>query len=245
MLEPFAEVAKSSLQRAKDPVVSNLSGELLSPEQATDPAYWVTARARAGALRRGVQPSPPRAQHLPGARPRRGAERDGGQLPGEARSSPLIPTLRDGRPEPQAPRRSPSPPPTPTAPRSTGQPFSRAAAQSESSCPPTPSRGSATGSRAQRAQAISRSWPQRRRAPAAGRGDRRPRGRGPLLTGRLSLQSHPWLADHAVPAASSCPAPPLSSSRSGGPAGRTASCSRSSPCRRRCCCPSRERCRSK
>ena len=42
MLEEFAEVAGSlSFNEPKLPIVSNLTGELLDPEQATDPAYWV------------------------------------------------------------------------------------------------------------------------------------------------------------------------------------------------------------
>ena len=42
MLEEFAEVAGSlAFSEPNLPVVSNLTGEPLSPEQATDPAYWV------------------------------------------------------------------------------------------------------------------------------------------------------------------------------------------------------------
>ena len=42
MLEEFAEVAgASSFHEPKIPIVSNLTGEPLSAEQATDPAYWV------------------------------------------------------------------------------------------------------------------------------------------------------------------------------------------------------------
>jgi acyl transferase domain-containing protein/acyl carrier protein len=42
MLVEFAEVAKSlDYQEPQIPIVSNLSGEILSAEQATDPAYWV------------------------------------------------------------------------------------------------------------------------------------------------------------------------------------------------------------
>ena len=42
MLEEFGEVAGSlAFHEPKLPVVSNLTGELLDPEQATDPAYWV------------------------------------------------------------------------------------------------------------------------------------------------------------------------------------------------------------
>ncbi len=43
MLKEFAEVANSlTFNEPKLPIVSNVSGELLSPEQATDPAYWVS-----------------------------------------------------------------------------------------------------------------------------------------------------------------------------------------------------------
>ena len=42
MLEEFAEVAQGiTFNPPQIPVLSNLSGELLTPEQATDPAYWV------------------------------------------------------------------------------------------------------------------------------------------------------------------------------------------------------------
>src|SRR6187551_2227745 len=43
MLEAFAEVAKSlSFSEPQIPIVSNLTGEQLTNEQATDPAYWVS-----------------------------------------------------------------------------------------------------------------------------------------------------------------------------------------------------------
>ncbi len=43
MLEQFSEVAKGIAYSAPQlPVLSNLTGELLTPEQATDPAYWVS-----------------------------------------------------------------------------------------------------------------------------------------------------------------------------------------------------------
>src|SRR4029079_9298568 len=43
MLEEFAEVAESlSINEPGIALVSNVTGELLTPEQATDPAYWVT-----------------------------------------------------------------------------------------------------------------------------------------------------------------------------------------------------------
>jgi malonyl CoA-acyl carrier protein transacylase len=43
MLEQFAETAGSlTFNEPKLPVISNVTGELLTPEQATDPAYWVS-----------------------------------------------------------------------------------------------------------------------------------------------------------------------------------------------------------
>jgi polyene macrolide polyketide synthase len=42
MLEEFAETANTlTFSDPKLPVISNVTGELLTPEQATDPAYWV------------------------------------------------------------------------------------------------------------------------------------------------------------------------------------------------------------
>ena len=80
-----------------------------------------------------------------------------------------------------------------------GAPSSRAAAPRRSRCPPTPSSASATGSSRRGGRrdprASARAPPStpcsapRRRSPAAS---------GAALTGRLSLQTHPWLADHAV-----------------------------------------------
>ncbi|HEX8690261.1 MAG TPA: SDR family NAD(P)-dependent oxidoreductase, partial [Solirubrobacterales bacterium] len=43
MLEEFADVAKTlTFNGPKIPIVSNVSGEMLSAERATDPAYWVS-----------------------------------------------------------------------------------------------------------------------------------------------------------------------------------------------------------
>ncbi|HEX6687073.1 MAG TPA: acyltransferase domain-containing protein, partial [Solirubrobacterales bacterium] len=43
MLEEFAEVAESlAYNQPKTPIVSDVTGEVLSSEQATDPAYWVS-----------------------------------------------------------------------------------------------------------------------------------------------------------------------------------------------------------
>ncbi len=108
MLEHFAEVASSlAYGEPQIPIVSNTSGELLSPEQATDPAYWVAhvrqpvrfadALASLGAqgasayLELGPDPvlSAMAAECLEA-----GEERE--------RPATLVPTLREGRPEARA-----------------------------------------------------------------------------------------------------------------------------------------------
>ena len=98
-------------------------------------------------------------------------------------------------------------------------------------CPPIPSSAGATGSRPRS--------PARTRAPSGlaaaehpllGAAIEDPGGEGLTLTGRLSLQSHPWLADHARRRRrSSCRRRPSSSWRCGLGRRWAASCSRSSP----------------
>ena len=97
-----------------------------------------------------------------------------------------------------APRRSapPSPPPTPAALRWTGE--SSSAPAPTSPCPPTPSSASATGwSPPGRGEplGIGHSDPEH---PLLGAAITLPAEAGWLFTARLSLQSHPWLADHAL-----------------------------------------------
>ena len=55
--------------------------------------------------------------------------------------------------------------------------------------------------------------PRRHRPPAARCGGRAAGLRWLLFTGRLSLSTHPWLADHAVMGRCCCPAQPSSSWR--------------------------------
>ncbi len=108
MLEPFAAVASGlSYREPQIPIVSTVSGELLSPAEATDPGYWVTqARqpvrfcdAVATLAERGA------AAYLelgPEAVLSAMAAACLEQRPDQAPSQALIATLREDRPEPEA-----------------------------------------------------------------------------------------------------------------------------------------------
>ena len=198
MLEGFAEVASSlTFHEPRIPIVSATTGEPLDPVEATSPDHWVRqarepvrfADAVATLHGQGVLTyleigpdavlTAMAASCLVGWRARR-------------------PWCRPCATEGTGPARS-SPPwrrPTSRARRSTGPPCIPAPTTSRS--PPTPSSASASG--------WSRSPPPGT-PPSLGQ---EPGGHpflgavvelpdeGLLMTGRVSLQTHPWLADHEV-----------------------------------------------
>jgi acyl transferase domain-containing protein/thioesterase domain-containing protein/acyl carrier protein len=105
MLSEFAEIASSlAFSEPQIPLISNLSGELLTPEQATDPAYWVshvrepvrfadgieTLRAQGASTYLEIGPDP---VLLAMARECLGEAQD---------KAAFIPTLREGRKEADA-----------------------------------------------------------------------------------------------------------------------------------------------
>ena len=244
MLDEFAEVAGSLAYREpKLSIVSNLTGEPLSPEQATDPAYWVRhvrepvrfADAIATLAKQGTStylelgPDPVLLAMA-------------GECLGEEREkAAFVPTLREGREE--------------------GGAISVVLATAHVSGAKLDWGAFFEGTGAKRVSLPTypfqrkRYWvgPPCRRAgtdaarlgqsdpghPLLGAAIETPRDGGLTLTGRISLSTHPWLADHGsaihghlarhgIPRA--CPA--------GRRAGRCRHASRSSPCRRRWPSPS-------
>ena len=143
------------------------------------------------------------ATRLPRARPRPGARRIGLQESargrGRGRGAAILGTLRREDGGPEALRRSPSPRPTPTAPRSTGRPSSRAPAPSAVALPTYPFQRKRywlePPTRRRRRRRVGQATAEH---PLLGAAIEDPDGEGLTLTGRLSLATHPWLADHAV-----------------------------------------------
>jgi acyl transferase domain-containing protein/NADPH:quinone reductase-like Zn-dependent oxidoreductase/acyl carrier protein len=201
MLEDFAEVAQTiDFQPPRIPIVSNLSGEPLGAEQATDSAYWVShvrspvrfADAVETLAERGaialLEIGP--AGALTAMAEECLAERD--QRPA------AIATLREGRPEPEA--------------------LTAALAQSHAVGAKLDwhSYFKGTGARAVKLPTYAfqrqRYWLNASNgsgdAGTLGQGNPEhpllsavledPRDESVALTGRLSLDSQPWLADHAV-----------------------------------------------
>ncbi len=201
MLEPFAAVlAGLSPAPPKLPLVSALDGELLSAEAAADPERWVAhvrAPVRFGAAIAALA-AEGAATFLelgPGAVLLGAAA---AVLEAEGKKATLIPALREGRAEPEALAAALAAAHAHGAPLEWGRYFA------------------GTGAR----QVPLPTYPfQRRRywlqAAAAG-GDpasvglarldhpllgaklEDPAGEGFSLSGRISLQTHPWLRDHAV-----------------------------------------------
>jgi len=203
MLAPFAEVAEGlTYNEPRIPIVSNLSGEPLSAAQATDPAYWVAqvrepVRFGAGIGWLGRHGATAFLELGPDAVLSAMA---GESLIATASEATAAPLLRRGRPEPQALLGALARAHAGGVELEWERLFAAAGAQ-RVPLPTYPFRrrrhwvepaGAAAGEPA----AIGQSGADHPLLGAAismpGEGD------GWLLTGRLSLQTHPWLADHAV-----------------------------------------------
>jgi malonyl CoA-acyl carrier protein transacylase/NADP-dependent 3-hydroxy acid dehydrogenase YdfG/acyl carrier protein len=197
MLDQFSTVVSSlDLGEPKLPVISNLSGEVLTPEQATDPAYWVSHARQPVRFADAVETLKER-----GATTYLELGPDAVLTAMAAATldvkAALIPTLREGREEPRAIA------------------LSLAAAHASGAKLDWATYFKGTGAKAVPLP----TYPfQRKRywlSASAGAGDPAAMGLSsadhPLLsatienpsggltfTGRVSRQTHPWLADHVV-----------------------------------------------
>ncbi len=201
MLAEFEAVARTlSYSEPTVPVISNVSGEILSPQQAADPAYWVAhvrqpvrfAEAIATLRSRGASAYlelGPDAVLTAMARE---------CLPDEEAPLAFAPAMREGRPEPE------------TLIGAVGQAHANGvqveweAFFAGSAAKPIPlptyrfqrkrywlSSTAAAGDPASIGQVEAEH-------PLLGAVIEDPRAESLILTGRISIQTHPWLADHAV-----------------------------------------------
>ncbi len=205
MLDEFAAVAQTiSYNPPKIPVLSNLSGEPLTPEQATDPAYWVAqvrepVRFADGAAHLAAQGVSTALELGPDGVLCAMAQ---GSFAAAEKDAVAVPLLRKDRAEATAmlgalaaaqangaplqwqrllPRASRVPLPT--------YAFQRKRYWLEPRAGEADVLGAGLGSADHPLLGAAISLPGAVGADADG---------GWLLTGRLSLQTHPWLADHAV-----------------------------------------------
>ncbi len=198
MLEDFAEVAKTlDYHEPKIPIVSNLTGEILTAEQAQDPSYWVSHARAAVRFAKGIETLD--AQGV-GTYLELGPDAvltamAASCLP-EGSEAALIPTLRSGKEE--------------------GGALLGALAQAHASgtkvaferLHPNAKRVPLPTYPFQRERFWLTGGAGANDLGAAGLGDAEhpllaaaielPGEDGWLLTGRISLSTHPWLADHAV-----------------------------------------------
>ena len=201
MLAPFREVCEGlTFAEPRVPIVSDLTGEILTPEQATDPAYWA-AHAR----------EPVRFADVARALAAQGAATflelgpdpvlsamASGTLGPEAEAA-FLATLREGRPESGAIVRSLA------AAHASGatvewERFFAGASPRRVALPTYPFQRQRFWiapdlGGVQDAAALGQSDPGH---PLLGAAIELPEGGGALLTGRLSAQTHPWLADHVI-----------------------------------------------
>ena len=206
MLEEFAEVAAeprpTASPRSRSSPTSPASCS--APSRPPTPPTGSRHVARAGALRRrGRDPAAPRA---PPPSSSSAPTRSSARWPRECLEAKTSEAAFDPHPARGTPRgrgahRRARRTPTPPGASSTGRASSRAPAPSASPLPTYPFQRKrywldlARGRRATLGAARPERPPSTR---CSARRSRTPSGEGLTLTGRLSLATHPWLADHAV-----------------------------------------------
>ena len=201
MLDRFAALCAELDPKAPQiPIVSNLTGRLLDAEQAQDPAYWVRHAREPVRFAESVETldSMGVVTYLE-AGPEAVLSAMAGEVLGEGSRAAFVPTLREGRSERGA--------------------IEIALARAQVAGPGPDWRTFFEGSGAKRVPLPTYPFRRKRYWLEAGRGAadasavgltdaehpllgaaiEDPAGEGPLLlSGRISLPVHPWLADHAV-----------------------------------------------
>ncbi len=201
MLEPFGEVlSELELSPPQIPVISNLSGEPLTPEQATDPAYWASHVRESVRFGDCVHSLASRgASALIEVGPGNALAAMAAECLQDTEDPPeVIAALREGRAEPEALNRAIG------AAHAAGaklewEAFFKGTAAKAVALPTYPfqrkrywlSSGAATGDPATVGQSSAQH-------PLLGAAVTLADGEQTLLTGRVSLSTHPWIADHAV-----------------------------------------------
>ena len=201
MLEEFAEVAGSlTYAEPRIPVVSNTTGELLDPAQATDPAYWVSHVREAVRFSDSIETLKdqgasvfveigPEAALCPMA-----AE----TLEAKELQGATVPTLREGRDETEAVALSLASAHVHGA-KLDWQTFFKGTGARRVSLPTYPFQrkrywleGSASAGDPASIGQVSAEH------PLLAASIESPDSESLTLTGQISLQSHPWLKDHAI-----------------------------------------------
>ena len=200
MLEEFAEIANSlTYSEPEIPLVSNVTGELFTPEQAQDPSYWVTharepVRFAAAIATLKAQGTTTYLELGPDPVLCAMARECLGEEQGKAA---FIPTLREGRAEAEAISTAIASAHVAGAKLDWGS-FFKGTGAKRVPLPTYPFQRerywlSSAGSGS--ASAIGQNDADH---PLLAAAIEDPSGGGLILTGRLSLSTHPWLADHAV-----------------------------------------------
>jgi acyl transferase domain-containing protein/NADPH:quinone reductase-like Zn-dependent oxidoreductase/acyl carrier protein len=211
MLKEFEELARSlAYQEPKIPIVSNTTGELLTPQQATDPAYWAAharepVRFADTVATLGDQATTTYIELGPD--PVLSAIAGELLADQEGQSPGFAPTLREGRSEPQTLTQAIATAHANGARVDWGAFFKDTGAK-RVPLPTYPFQGkrfwlssslSGTGD----ASGAGLTDPEH---PLLGAVIEDPEGQGLTLTARLSIATHPWLADHAVAGTTLLPA---------------------------------------
>ncbi len=198
MLEAFGEVAESlTYHEPKIPIVSNLSGEILTAEQAQDPSYWVSHARAAVRFAEGIETLDAQgvSTYLELGPDAVLTAMAASCLP-EGSEAALIPTLREGRDEQGAIAAAIASAHVAGAKLDWAKLYPGAKRVPLPTYPFQRERFWLTGGAG--ANDLGAAGQKDADHPLLVAAIEDPEGERLTLTGRLSLSTHPWLADHAV-----------------------------------------------